>query len=77
MSRMYAQLGHHPFHPLIRTHALNFMIPSLHIQWIYYHYHTSFTGCDCNAGGSKSNVCSKESGKCPCQENIVGQKCGR
>ncbi|ELU05178.1 hypothetical protein CAPTEDRAFT_214680 [Capitella teleta] len=35
-------------------------------------------GCQCNLQGtiSKSNICEKENGQCPCKENICGRDCG-
>ena len=74
MPMMYTQLGHHPFYLLVHTRILNIWSLVCMSSWYII---TSFTGCDCNAGGSKSDVCSKDNGKCPCQENIVGQKCDR
>ena len=34
-----------------------------------------FLACECKAGGSKSTVCDKSTGKCDCNDNVVGDKC--
>ena len=31
--------------------------------------------CACDTTGSKSEVCDKSSGKCDCNDNVVGDKC--
>ncbi|XP_069017691.1 laminin subunit alpha-2 [Embiotoca jacksoni] len=31
--------------------------------------------CQCHTNGSVSEVCNKESGQCPCRENVVGRQC--
>uniref|UniRef100_A0A673CW12 Basement membrane-specific heparan sulfate proteoglycan core protein n=1 Tax=Sphaeramia orbicularis TaxID=375764 RepID=A0A673CW12_9TELE len=31
--------------------------------------------CQCHINGSVSEVCNKETGQCPCRENVVGRQC--
>ena len=33
--------------------------------------------CDCNPGGSLSNICEKKSGQCRCRPNVTGRRCDR
>eukprot|EP00795_Rhopilema_esculentum_P007556 gene7556-13341_t len=35
------------------------------------------TACDCNPGGSLSNICEKKSGQCRCRPNVTGRRCDR
>lgn len=31
--------------------------------------------CDCEEGGSSSNVCHRETGQCPCLDQVIGLRC--
>lgn len=31
--------------------------------------------CDCDIGGSVSNICDKRTGQCTCQPRVVGRNC--
>ncbi|XP_043921292.1 laminin subunit alpha-3 isoform X3 [Protopterus annectens] len=40
----------------------------------FYHF-PSCLRCDCNRGGTQSDICDPENGKCLCKENVEGPRC--
>ena len=34
-----------------------------------------FSECECNEDGSVNELCDEASGKCTCNENVIGDKC--